>query len=327
MPGLVEETERALSHASSVRAKRYAPRLWEIAETEFSLLESYHEDLSRKPSDRKNIKRPKKIGYAFEMAVYAQKMAIQAKSWSRDDGNYEMLTLKARQERLDLAQALGITLDYEKVGIDIAPELLLKHIQSLSQERLKHEKETSMLQKSFDQTLNNKLHEQRAKDQQAFQAKVSNIKSAFSSKLEQETFENKRQKKVHDLFKKNEVDIIANLDGSLIIRAKKIKFSPNSSKVAGQYFEFLGRIKEALAMYPSRKVTIEGHTDSTGEEKENRKLSLKRAEAVQEFLIAAGYNGGKLRALGFGEVKPIASNMYKKGRAMNRRIDIIIEAP
>jgi outer membrane protein OmpA-like peptidoglycan-associated protein len=183
------------------------------------------------------------------------------------------------------------------------------------------------LEENFDATLAERLHEQRLKDQEAFQAKVANIKSGFHAKLERETFEKKRQKQIRNLFQKNEAEIITNLDGSLLIRAKKIKFGSSSSKIDGKHFDFLGRIKEALDMYPSRNIVIEGHTDSSGDAKKNRKLSLARAEAVQEFLIAAGMNAERIKALGYGEVKPIATNMYKKGRAMNRRIDIVIQAP
>ena len=49
--------------------------------------------------------------------------------------------------------------------------------------------------------------------------------------------------------------------------------------------------------------------------------------AVRKFLTASGMSAARIRALGFGEAKPVASNMYKKGRAMNRRIDIVIGAP
>ncbi|MCF6208313.1 MAG: OmpA family protein [Ghiorsea sp.] len=145
--------------------------------------------------------------------------------------------------------------------------------------------------------------------------------------MEQETFESKRQNKLRKQFQKDEVDIITNIYWSLVIRAKKVQFEPNSSKVDGKYFDVLARIKDALMLYPNRKISIEGHTDSSGDAKTNRKLSLQRAEAVRKFLTAAGMSASRIRALGFGEAKPIASNMYKKGRAMNRRIDIVIGAP
>lgn len=331
MPGLIEQTSRAISQASSVGAKHYSPRLWASTTNEFEILQQYQENLLLSPQERSNTSRPKKVGRALEMAIYTQAMAIQVKNWNRDVGNFERLALASRQERLDIAAILALPLDYDKVDVDIDAETLLQHIklmkQSLDQERLNHVSTIEDIKASFEQTSQAKLHKQRLADQQAFQSKVTNIKSAFSSKLEQETFENKRQKQVYALFKQDEVDILPNLNGSLMIRAKKIQFSPSSSKVDGQYFEFLGRIKEALQMYPDRQVKIAGHTDSQGDEKGNRSLSLKRAEAVQEFLIAAGIAANRIRSLGFGEVKPIASNMYEQGRTMNRRIDITIEAP
>jgi len=48
---------------------------------------------------------------------------------------------------------------------------------------------------------------------------------------------------------------------------------------------------------------------------------------VRDFLISSGVSSARLKALGFGEVRPIASNDYEKGREMNRRIDVIIQPP
>jgi len=89
----------------------------------------------------------------------------------------------------------------------------------------------------------------------------------------------------------------------------------------------LGRLKQAMDIYQDRSLRIEGHTDDRGDVKPNQVLSLKRAEAVRDFLIAAGADGTRLKALGYGEVRPIASNEFTQGRDMNRRIDVIINAP
>jgi outer membrane protein OmpA-like peptidoglycan-associated protein len=85
-------------------------------------------------------------------------------------------------------------------------------------------------------------------------------------------------------------------------------------------------VKKALDQYADRKVVIEGHTDNKGDAKSNQKLSLKRAETVRDFLTASGLQKGRVKALGYGEVRPIASNDYERGRAMNRRIDVLIKA-
>jgi len=327
MPGLVEQSNHALDQAASMGAKRYAPRTWHDAEQALQELELYAEDIQLPQAERQNIPRPERIGYALELAVYAQKLAIHAKALSRDKGSFEKLMLQAKQERLAYAKALNLKINYDEVGIDVEPSIILKSIQTLAREPDQHTQQIQDLKAAFAKELQEKLQAQHEKDQKAFREQLLNMKSAFSSRLEQETFENKRQKKLRSLFKKGEVDIITNLDGSLIIRAKKIQFEPNSSKVDGKYFDFLARIKDALMLYPNRKISIEGHTDSTGDAKANRKLSLQRAEAVRKFLTAAGMSAERIRALGFGEAKPIASNMYKKGRAMNRRIDIVIGAP
>ncbi|MDQ7002511.1 MAG: OmpA family protein [Ghiorsea sp.] len=324
IPGLVEQSNRALDQASSMGGKRYAPRTWRKAGQALQTLESYAEDIQRPQAERQGVSRPSRIGYALELAVYAQKLAIHAKALSRDKGSYEKLMFQAKKERLEYAKALSLDINDDEVGIDVEPLIILKAIQNLTQEPGQHMQQIQALKASFAKQLEEKLQAQHKQDQQAFKAKLLNMKSAFSSRLEQESFENKRQNKLRALFKKGEVDILTNLDGSLIVRVKKIQFEPNSSNVDGKYFDFLARIKDALLLYPNRNIRIEGHTDSLGDAKANRELSLGRAEAVRKFLTASGMSAKRIRALGFGEAKPIASNMYKKGRAMNRRIDIVI---
>ncbi|PID36453.1 MAG: hypothetical protein CR993_05140 [Rhodobacterales bacterium] len=68
------------------------------------------------------------------------------------------------------------------------------------------------------------------------------------------------------------------------------------------------------------RVTIGGHTDSQGQDEANMTLSLARAEAVRNALIARGVDAGKLEATGYGEAMPIAPNTTEEGRAKNRRI-------
>jgi len=331
MSGLVEQTSRAVSRASGAGAKRYTPRLWAIASAEFGLLKRYHENQQAPDDEKIIVERPEKPGYAFEMAMYAQKVAIQVKKWRRDKGSHEMLVLNAKQERLDIAKTLNLPIDFTKVGVDIETASLIKTIKilqiTLRQEREQHQAQTVAMNATFEQTLRDGLYKQRIKDQKSFQGKMNNIKSAFRAKLAQETFENKRQGKLRSLFESDEIEVVSHLNGSLIIRSKTLQFESASSKLDSQYFDLLSRLKEALDMYPARQITIEGHTDNIGGAKVNRTLSMQRAEAVQEFLIAAGIDAERIQAVGYGEAKPVATNMYKRGRAMNRRIDIIIEAP
>lgn len=73
-------------------------------------------------------------------------------------------------------------------------------------------------------------------------------------------------------------------------------------------------------------VVIVGHTDSSGDERYNMMLSLKRAESVADYLISTGINEDQVRAIGRGSKEPIASNDTREGRMQNRRVDILVVA-
>lgn len=81
--------------------------------------------------------------------------------------------------------------------------------------------------------------------------------------------------------------------------------------------------EEARAELSScEKVIITGHTDNVGDADYNMKLSLKRAEAVRDYLISLGADSKKMQVSGEGMNKPIADNSTKEGRAKNRRVEV-----
>lgn len=75
---------------------------------------------------------------------------------------------------------------------------------------------------------------------------------------------------------------------------------------------------------PKVRVTVVGHTDSSGSEALNNPLSLDRAEAVRSYLGQHGVAGGRVSVEGRGEREPVASNNTETGRAMNRRVEIFL---
>jgi len=87
----------------------------------------------------------------------------------------------------------------------------------------------------------------------------------------------------------------------------------------------LKKIVTLMQKNPNLKLTVLGHTDSSGKAKFNRYLSRKRATAVTEFLIKNGISASRLKAIGHGPDKPIDSNKTKSGRAKNRRTEFKFE--
>ncbi|OWW24053.1 flagellar motor protein MotB [Zobellia sp. OII3] len=104
--------------------------------------------------------------------------------------------------------------------------------------------------------------------------------------------------------------------------AKTILFNSGKASIKSESTAVLVDIISILKEYPDAKFSVEGHTDSIGSKATNQKLSESRAMSVRDFLIKNGIDASRLTAVGFGEDKPIASNMYKDGRAQNRRVEI-----
>lgn len=73
-------------------------------------------------------------------------------------------------------------------------------------------------------------------------------------------------------------------------------------------------------------IDIVGHTDSIGTAEYNQRLSERRAMAVKNFIVSKGVSASIIDAMGMGETKPVASNDTAEGRALNRRVDILVGA-
>jgi OmpA-OmpF porin, OOP family len=112
---------------------------------------------------------------------------------------------------------------------------------------------------------------------------------------------------------------------NLKVQARSVFFNSGKSSFKtgdAATIKSLDAIKEILKNYPTAKWSIEGHTDSTGSDKLNQKLSEDRANAIKKVLIENGIKEENLTAVGYGETKPVASNKTKAGRAENRRTEV-----
>ena len=85
----------------------------------------------------------------------------------------------------------------------------------------------------------------------------------------------------------------------------------------------LDNVAGILKAHPDWKIEIGGHTDSTGSSGHNQTLSTQRAEAVQQYLTAAGVKVDGLSAKGYGDTRPMAPNSSELGRSQNRRVELV----
>jgi len=105
----------------------------------------------------------------------------------------------------------------------------------------------------------------------------------------------------------------------------EVSFGVDQAQVNPEFIPTLEKVAGLLGQYDQTLVTIVGHTDSTGAEAYNQQLSLRRAENVAGFLASRGVNPARITAIGQGESQPRASNDTAAGRAMNRRVEIIMQ--
>ncbi len=105
----------------------------------------------------------------------------------------------------------------------------------------------------------------------------------------------------------------------------KVNFASNSDIVPTDYYAEVSRLADFLREYPTTKVVIEGHTDSSGKASYNQDLSERRAANVAKVLVGNyEVDAARVSSVGYGEEKPIADNNTAAGKAANRRVVAVV---
>ncbi len=112
-------------------------------------------------------------------------------------------------------------------------------------------------------------------------------------------------------------------DRGMVLTLGDVLFDTGKATLKPGAYNTVDRVASVLKESPDRKVTIEGHTDSTGSAELNQALSERRADAVRTALLERGVNSNQIVAVGKGMEMPIASNDNAAGRQRNRRVEMI----
>lgn len=103
-----------------------------------------------------------------------------------------------------------------------------------------------------------------------------------------------------------------------------IHFAYNRYDIEESSMPELDYLISLMKARPTLRIKVEGHTDSAGDEMYNLRLSRMRAESVKKYMMRKGIDGDRLFTIGYGEMKPTASNETEEGRYLNRRTEFII---
>jgi outer membrane protein OmpA-like peptidoglycan-associated protein len=147
---------------------------------------------------------------------------------------------------------------------------------------------------------------------------------ASMERLEQARVFNQRFDQVQRIFAPGEAEVLKQ-GNQLLVRLHAIQFATGTATLPSQSFALLAKVTQALDIFKQAKVLVEGHSDNTGSAEKNQILSRERAEAVRAYLIAnSTLAANRIQAVGRGSGRPVAPNDSAQGRAMNRRIDVLI---
>ena len=118
---------------------------------------------------------------------------------------------------------------------------------------------------------------------------------------------------------------VAKTDEGVTISIEDIQFEADSAILKPEELEKVARIAGILKRYPDRDILVAGHSAAAGYEAGRKPLSERRAEAVAGRLVDLGARApDRIRAIGYGDERPVADDATEAGRSRNRRVEITI---
>ena len=135
------------------------------------------------------------------------------------------------------------------------------------------------------------------------------------------------EKKAHDAMDalSQSLAVKADTRGTVITLSGGVLFATGQATILPGAQAQLNQVADALKTQAEHHFTVEGHTDNQGTDAINNDLSNRRANAVRDYLVVRGVAAAAITAQGVGSTRPVADNKTTEGRAMNRRVEIIVD--
>jgi outer membrane protein OmpA-like peptidoglycan-associated protein len=307
------EARRLREGALDARADERAPQTLAGADT---LLGRADASLGVDPSqasEARELATRAADGYAHSTWI-----AVLSDSVRRREVTTETVVRRHEAELIGIAEALGLQAGFARgsgpVAADVVAAILSlledrRHLESSLADR---EEEMRRLRASLD-SLDLEL------------ASLGEREATVSAELRERERRERTLREVEALFDNEEAEIILGVE-QLTIRLVGLTFDSGSHKIRPEDYSLLTKVQQAIRAFSGALIIVEGHTDSQGNDEFNQALSARRAIAVREYVLAnMAISADRIRALGYGESRPIARNDTAAGRARNRRIDVVLE--
>jgi OOP family OmpA-OmpF porin len=301
----LNEVRKLLKQADETDVDDQAPKTLMLAK---SLAAQSEKELNQNPYDT-DYGRSLAMKARYEV-LHAMYLAKAIKAVKETDQSLEDVMLKSEEPIREIAVAAEIDAKFD-AGLNKAAAPVAAFVQQLRDSAGRLNRDLT-----FTRGQNENLRAQLsgATEEQAQLTK----EMAANEKIRQQFLT------IEKTFDANEARVLRE-GQSVIVRLVGLNFAVGKSEIKPEYFSLLKKVENAINTFPNCELRVEGHTDSYGGDQMNLQLSQQRAEAVRAYLLAnMSMNESQIKAIGFGEVKPIANNETTEGRARNRRIDIVI---
>jgi len=301
------EVRRLIEQAKNRRVDKIAPQSFKIAQNKLSEADAF---ITQHPYEKEMMH--KKANEALFMSQRMFQIADQSDKFK--NMKPEETTLWMEKILYEITAKLAAT-DMRNQTYEIQVKNIVGSIDALQKDRQFMFDKVKTLQSEIE-TKNSQIAdlEGKTREQQIVKERLAAEKRFNELFIE-----------VQNLFSSDEAEVYKKGD-SLVIRLRAIQFPVGKSVIMPDNYPLISKIQQSIRTFGEPDVIIEGHTDSTGSNELNELLSQQRAESVRQYLLAnKTLSYDRIVAVGYGSSKPLASNATEEGRAVNRRIDVIIK--
>lgn len=249
--------------------------------------------------------------------VHAARLAGLADSVNRNRLTVEQVVLRDETQMQRVADFLRYEADFAG-GMAPVVDDALTSIESLYEQRSDLQDELARRTRDIQRL------EGQVDSIDARLAEIEQREAAVAAELRERQRRERRLREVQAVFTPEEGEALLG-ENRLILRLVGLTFESGSAEIRPENFSLLTKVQRVIREFPESTITVEGHTDSQGNEAMNQELSRRRAIAVREYILSnMPISADRITAVGYGESRPVAPNDTEAGRAMNRRIDITL---
>jgi len=319
IPIEIYEARNAVQIAQSSGADKYAADSFQKAQTSLQQSEDYLKRKQRKPA----------IMIARETAQTAEDARVIALKRQEEEALQKEREAAAARETEAKRQAEEEQRRRQQAEAERKAEEARRAQAEVAKATAESEKAAADTQRLQAELAAAKEAAERAKAeaaqaQSAAAAEKAERAAAEAERLRQQAEQEKQQLRAQLLQQLNAVLETKDTDRGLVVTMADVLFDSGKYTLRPAAREKLAKLSGIVLGHPGLKLAAEGHTDSTGSPEFNQKLSVKRAEAVAEYLSSQGVPRDSLNASGFGDTNPIASNATAAGKQQNRRVELIV---